>query len=211
MCLPRLCTHQPGAVPLGLGIVSAEGMSVACLMLVIGHDHAPSFEHAPQPRQRFGVYRWGLTHGGCHRLPRQVVAGGAKSPARNGDIGPAKSPRECLGEVVDIVSNLRHPAYVDAGLGQFLRQEGSVGVHDLPHEELAPNSDYLSVHGPNRTGLSEALGGRTQLRLCVTAHCGVRGYSATRRRTTGEGINSRGAKSRRRTSPTPLLPSRHQP
>src|SRR4030042_1170485 len=42
--LPSFSAHQPGAVPLGLGIDLAEGTSIACLMLVEGIRLRPNLE-----------------------------------------------------------------------------------------------------------------------------------------------------------------------
>ncbi len=39
--LPSRSTHQPGAVPRGLGMARAEGMSIACLRLRSGIAAAP--------------------------------------------------------------------------------------------------------------------------------------------------------------------------
>ena len=36
MTLPDFSAHQPGAVPMRLGIALADGMSQACLMLLAG-------------------------------------------------------------------------------------------------------------------------------------------------------------------------------
>src|SRR4030042_797123 len=48
MILPSFSAHQPGAVPLGLGIDLAEGISIACLMLLAGLCLRPDL--AKQPR-----------------------------------------------------------------------------------------------------------------------------------------------------------------
>ena len=86
--LPSFCVHQPGAVPIGLGMAEAEGMSMACLMLFSGMVDAPVAEEAADLRlaassaaravavaRRRALRRGAARHGGAG----EVVVGGAEA------------------------------------------------------------------------------------------------------------------------------------
>ena len=66
-------THQPGAVPLGLASIVADGMRQACLTLISGNGHAAPRPQAAQPGERRLVHDDGLAAQRRHRLAGEVV------------------------------------------------------------------------------------------------------------------------------------------
>jgi len=94
--LPLCSTHQPGAVPIGLSIAVADGISVACLMFMAGIGR---LRRAYQPASNVFKLR-----ADCHRLAKcrrdrlagQVVLGRAEATSHDDHVGAPQRPLDGL-------------------------------------------------------------------------------------------------------------------
>src|SRR3972149_6242091 len=126
MMPPSFSTHQPGAVPRGLGIGRAEGISIACLTLRSGKL---------KPRAA------GVPRGGG-------VAPGGPDPAGDQDeVGALVGAAYRLGQTLEVIADGGDVVEVDAHRRQVGGEVPRIGVEYLAEQDLGAHGDDLRLHG----------------------------------------------------------------
>ena len=139
-------THQPGAVPAGLGTISPEGMMVACLRLRFRHVDATAGEEAAQVGFGVGVDAGGLADGGGDGVTGDVVFGGAEAAGAEDEVGALQGGLHEFAEARLVIADLVHVVEVDAERGQALGDVVGVGVLDVGEEDFGADGDDLCAH-----------------------------------------------------------------
>ena len=148
MILPSFSTHQPGAVPRGLLIARAEGMSQACFLLRSGMLVWP--RRANRRSQHFellGVDRRRLAHDRGDALARQVVFGRPQTAREDDEVGVVARAPDRLGQTPQVVADDVLVVDVDAQRRQPRSDVRGVRVDDFAQEDFGTNGDDFSLHG----------------------------------------------------------------
>ena len=140
-------THQPGAVPRGLGMAVAEGMSIVCLRL----RSAKATPRAVKKARR----RCSASVSTNISSPRTCVIA---SRVRSSSVGPrppvmmmtserARALLDGLGEALEVIADGGLVVEVDADGGEAGGDVLGVGVEDFAEEDLGADGDEFGAHG----------------------------------------------------------------
>ena len=151
-------THQPGAVPCGLGSAVALGMSHACLRLASenGRPRRAQMSRSQASRSASTVGRLAERLG--DRLARQVVGRRAEAAARDDEIAASERGAQRFDEGVLAVREGGQTHDVDAERGQLDGEIAAVRVAGLAHEELRPDGEDLRRRDRSRLPSGESVG-----------------------------------------------------
>ena len=111
-------THQPGAVPRGLGMAVAEGMSIVCLTLRSAKA-TPRAAKKARRRCSASVSTNISSPSTCgDRLAGEVVLGGAEAAGHDDDVGALEGALDRLGEALEVIADGGLVVEVDADGGE---------------------------------------------------------------------------------------------
>ena len=139
---PSRSTHQPGAEPIGLGSVSADGTSIACRRLAARH-RPEGTESLLQRREQRRVLDRLLAQRIGEPFAGQVVMRRTQAAGRQHDRRASQSIGECVAQDSPVVGQHPDGSKRQAEGRQLLAEECRVRVHGLAEEELGANGEQL--------------------------------------------------------------------
>ena len=83
-----------------------------------------------------------------HRLPGQVVLGRPDTPGEDDGVGTAEGVPDRRDESVEVVPDRHLEMGIESLLGEPGPDESSIGVGDLPDQELGPDCDHFDDQFP---------------------------------------------------------------
>ena len=138
-------SHQPGAVPFGLGSGGRSVHQPGLLQVRLDEGQAAALEQAAQPGLQLGVHPWPSPGGLRDRLAGQVVRRWPQAAGRDDDVRPFQRSREGVRDHIEAVRKGRGAEHLHAERGQLARQIAAVGVARLADEQLRPDAQQLGA------------------------------------------------------------------
>ena len=151
--MPSCSRSQAGRRPARIGEHLRPLRVVGLTEIALRHRPAPPRPPFPQP---IGVVlaEDHLAPGDlAHRLPGDVVLGGANAAGHHHCVGTADCDPDRIGDAGEIVADRLLVVGVDAPLGEGRPHGGGVRVDDLAEQELGPHRDDLDDHSASITRL----------------------------------------------------------
>ncbi len=136
-------THQPGAVPFGLGSGRALGISQACLRLISGKGRSAPGPQAAQPGLQARVHGRLLAHDEGDRLAGQVIRRRAEAAGRDDQVCPPEGCPERAGDGPEAIGQDVDPGDPDACFGQAAGDLAAVRVARIADGQLGPDGQQL--------------------------------------------------------------------
>ena len=116
------------------------------LFVVLGHFAANGLEKVGQTVHGRLMQHHLFAENGCQRLLGQIIKGWAKAAGGDDDVSTVLCLADYALETRRIVTDNGLVEYIDAQLGQTLRDELCIGVYDVAQQDLCADCDKFCVH-----------------------------------------------------------------
>lgn len=144
-CLPSGLKRTAGCRAPQVGEYGAALRQPCLLFVVLGHFAADGLEKVGQTvHGRLMQYHL-FAENGRQRLLGQIVKGWAKAAGGDDDVSTVLCLADYALEAGRIVTDNGLVEYIDAQLGQTLRDQLCIGVHDVAQQDLCADCDKFCV------------------------------------------------------------------